>query len=305
MPALNFSEIAAAHAGTERDQFELFAREFLVAEGFEIVEGPDQGPDAGRDLIVRERRRGPGGESDFDWLVSCKHKATSGAAVSHTDEINLRDRIETHSCQGLIAFYSTLPSSTLAAHLAALRPQYGLLVYDREKIEAKLLDTPKGRSLAARFFPVSFQKWIVSSQYASTSAPQPAPIHDRFFLRAPHTDLATARVEANARDIPLFVVVYDENHSSRSRLNLCLGYFMEWETTKRLVDEHFIVAVGPSSEAEFGKLVPIDDPLEECRWIVLDADKVVRSESVYANPNEGRRRVLAVIDTITRPSTRT
>jgi hypothetical protein len=122
MPALNFSEIAVAHAGTERDQFELFARDFLVAEGFEIVEGPDRGPDAGRDLIVREQPRGPGGASNYDWLVSCKHKANSGAAVSHTDELNLRDRIETHSCQGLIAFYSTLPSSTLATHLAALRP---------------------------------------------------------------------------------------------------------------------------------------------------------------------------------------
>jgi hypothetical protein len=274
-----------------------------VAEGFEIVEGPDRGPDAGRDLIVREQRRGPGGASDYDWLVSCKHKATSGAAVSHTDELNLRDRIETHSCQGLIAFYSTLPSSTLATHLAALRPQYGVLIYDREKIEAKLLDTPKGRALAARYFPISFQKWIISSQYASIPAPQPAPIYDRFFLRAPHADLATARAEADARDLPLFVIVYDENHSSRSRLTYCLGYFMEWESTKRLVDEHFVVAVGPSSEAEFGRLVPVDDPLEECRWIVLDADKGVRSESVYANPSEGRRRVLGVIGAITRPPT--
>src|SRR3954452_21958206 len=52
---LDFKEIATAHAGTGRDQFELFARDFLEAEGFEIVRGPDQGPDAGRDLIVRER----------------------------------------------------------------------------------------------------------------------------------------------------------------------------------------------------------------------------------------------------------
>ena len=46
MPALDFKEIAMAHVGTERDQFELFARDFLEAEGFEIVRGPDQGPDA-------------------------------------------------------------------------------------------------------------------------------------------------------------------------------------------------------------------------------------------------------------------
>lgn len=296
MPALNFCEIQVAQAGPERDQFELFARDFLEAEGFEIVEGPDRGPDAGRDLIVRERRQGPGGVTFFNWLVSCKHKAGSGSAVSNAEELNVRDRLGTHHCDGLIAFYSTLPSSTLATHLAALAPPYGLLIYDREKIETKLLDTPRGRSLAARYFPVSFQQWIIASQYAAVHAPQPAPIYDRFFLRAPHTDFATARAEADARGVPLFIVVYDKNHSSRSRLDYCLGYFMEWETTKRLVDEHFTVAIGPSSDSEFGALVPTDDPLEECRWIVLNAGNVVRTESIYANPSVGRQRVLAAID---------
>ena len=77
---------------------------------------------------------------------------------------------------------------------------------------------------------------------------------------------------------------------------------MEWETTKRLVDEHFVVAVGPSSDAKFGSLVPTDDPLEVCRWIVLNVDKVVRTESVYANPSEGRKRVLTVIGALTKSS---
>jgi hypothetical protein len=177
------------------------------------------------------------------------------------------------------------------------------LIFDREKIETKLLDTPRGRSLAARYFPISFQQWVITSQYAAAHAPQPAPIYDRFFLRAPHTDLSTARSEAGARGIPLFVVVYDKNHSSRSRLEWCLGYFMEWEATKRLVDEHFVVAVGPSSDSEFGGLVPADDPLEECRWIVLNAGEVIRSESVYANPSEGRKRVLATIGALAKSAT--
>jgi Restriction endonuclease len=296
MPALDFNEIAPAHEGGDRDQFELFARDFLEAEGFEIVRGPDRGPDAGRDLIVLERRQGPGGVSELKWLVTCKHKAGSGSAVSHTDELNLRDRIETHGCRGLIAFYSTVPSSTLATHLAALEPQYELLIYDRERIETRLLADPKGRTLAARYFPVSFQKWIAASQYAAAPAAEPEQIRDRFFLRAPHTDLASAKAEAAARGVLLFVVVYDHNHSTRSRLNYCLGCFMEWETTKRLVDEHFVVAMGPSSEPTFGDLVPKDDPLEECRWIVLEGDQVIKSESVYANSFEGRKRVLSVIN---------
>jgi HJR/Mrr/RecB family endonuclease len=59
--ALDFREIPSAQSGADRDQFELFAREFLVQEGFRIVEGPDRGPDKGRDLIAEERRERPGG----------------------------------------------------------------------------------------------------------------------------------------------------------------------------------------------------------------------------------------------------
>jgi hypothetical protein len=112
--------------------------------------------------------------------------------------------------------------------------------------------------------------------------------------------MATARAEAAARGVPLFVAVYDENHSSRSRMDYCLAYFMEWEITKRLVDQHFVVAIGASSDPAFGELVPADDLLEECRWIVLDGEKVIRSEPFYANPREGRKRVLAIIEAITK-----
>lgn len=43
MAALDFKEIPTAQGGPERDQFELFAREFLVQEGFKVVAGPDRG----------------------------------------------------------------------------------------------------------------------------------------------------------------------------------------------------------------------------------------------------------------------
>jgi hypothetical protein len=295
MPALDFKEIPEAHIGKSRDTFELFARDFLASEGFEIVEDPSRGPDLGRDIKVREVRHGTGGVTIITWLVSCKHKAHSGASVAHNEELNVRDRLETHNSQGFIAFYSTLPSSTLAGHLGGLLPRYELLKFDPEKIEQKLLDNPRGRAIAARYFPSSYQKWVVSSQYSGRSLPQPDQIQDRFFLREPHSDLVAAKVEASARSLPLFVVVYDDNHSTRSRINYCLGCFMEWESTKRIVDEHFVVAIGASSDANFGQLVPADDPLEEPRWIVLLEGKQIRSESVYANASEGRKRVNAVI----------
>jgi HJR/Mrr/RecB family endonuclease len=98
MAVLDFKEIPTAQAGMDRDQFELFAREFLAQEGFMIVAGPDRGSDAGRDMIVAETRTGPGGDTTVRWLVSCKHKAHTGTSVTSVDEPNLRDRIETHEC---------------------------------------------------------------------------------------------------------------------------------------------------------------------------------------------------------------
>ena len=168
MPALSFTEIASAQQGPDRDQFEMFAREFLLQEGFEVIAWPDRGADGGRDLILKETREGPGGSSEILWLVSCKHSAHSGASVGPTQEANIRDRLETHECTGFIAFYSTLPSSGLTPYLDSLRPKLGLLIYDREEIERKLLDSEGGRRLAARFMPVSFRKWAASSQFSST-----------------------------------------------------------------------------------------------------------------------------------------
>jgi hypothetical protein len=147
MAALDFAEIATAQSGPNRDQFELFAREFLVAEGFRIVEQPDRGADGGRDMIVEEDRLGPGGANVVRWLVSCKHKAHSGASVTPADEQNIRDRLGTHRCHGFITFYSTLPSSGLGQTLNALKPIFEYLQLDAEAIERKLLDSPRGRVL--------------------------------------------------------------------------------------------------------------------------------------------------------------
>jgi hypothetical protein len=170
MAALDFTEIPSAQSGPDRDRFELFAREFLLAEGFRVVEQPDRGADSGRDIIVEEDRLGPGGASVVRWLVSCKHKVHSGGSVTPGDEQNIRDRLGTHRCQGFVAFYSTLPSSGLGQTLGALRPTYEYLQLDGEAIERKLLDSPRGRVLAARYMPKSFNRWMQASQAALASS---------------------------------------------------------------------------------------------------------------------------------------
>jgi hypothetical protein len=65
MPILDFKEIPAPQlASDNQDAFELFSREVLAFVGYEIVEGPSRGPDAGKDLIVSESRKGVKQRSD-------------------------------------------------------------------------------------------------------------------------------------------------------------------------------------------------------------------------------------------------
>lgn len=298
MPALDFTEIPTAAEGPLRDRFELFAREFLEAEGFHIVEQPDRGADGGRDIIVEEERLGPGGANRLRWLVSCKHKAHSGTSVAPKDEQNIRDRLGTHRCQGFIAFYSTLPSSGLGATLSALRPDLEYLQLDCEVIERKLLDSPRARVLAVRYMPKSFNAWVQASHAAAASVPAPDPhiSFNRHFLRAPHDTLASARAEAAERDLPIFVVIFDDKHPRHSKIDFALGYFLEYQATKRLVDQHFVAMVGSTSVVDVAALVPEDDPLEACLWVVIAPNgTIVRRETLYSNPDEGLKRVRAVI----------
>jgi len=298
MAALDLTEIPPAQAGAKRDQFELFARDFLVSEGFRVVEEPDRGADGGRDIIVEEDRSGPGGANVIRWLVSCKHKAHSGNSVSPGDELDVRDRLATHGCNGFIAFYSTLPSTGLGTKLNALRPQFEYLQLDAEAIERKLLDSPRGRTLAARYMPKSFTRWFSASQSAAASAatPDPQKSFNKYFLRTPHDELSTALEEAGLRDAPIFAVIYDADHPTQSKLDYALGYFMEYQTTKRLVDHHFVPLVGASELPELATLVPPDDPLENCLWVVISpSGTILRREGVYANPDVGLQRVREVV----------
>lgn len=172
MSALNFKEIPLPTAGSERDQFEMFARDFLQLRGFKVITGPDRGADGGRDLIVEETRTGITGESKIRWLVSCKHKAHGGGSVTPDDERDIHDRVRTHSCHGFMGFYSTLPSSGLATKINASGLPFDVQVFDSAKIESQLLDSPAGLILARRYFPASAEAW-------SREHPVPAKIfHD-------------------------------------------------------------------------------------------------------------------------------
>jgi hypothetical protein len=117
-----------------------------------------------------------------------------------------------------------------------------------------------------------------------------------FFLQSPHTNILDAMKAAQKNKKLVFAVIYDEGHPKQSKLTFSLGYFMEYYTTKKLVDEYFVPVLLKASDNEAKRYIPEDDPLENCLWVVIDPDgKVLRREGVYANPDEGLKRVRAVI----------
>lgn len=123
-----------------------------------------------------------------------------------------------------------------------------------------------------------------------------------FFIREPHKTISSALREAKKSAKPIFLVIYDQDHPSQSKLYYSLGCFLDYFTTKKLVDDHFVSALVPLSSSGAKDLVPQDDPLENALWVVLGKDgEILRRESVYANPDEGLKRVRAVIGSAANP----
>jgi len=156
---LDFKEIPQANLATgDQDRFELFARDFLVYKGFEVLENPSRGSDGGKDMIVRERRTGLAGSTEIKWLVSCKHFAHRGKSVGVDDENNIVERVLQHKCDGFLGVYSTICSAGLSDRLVELQSQFETYRYDCASIEGSLLATPEGIQLANRYFPESMRK---------------------------------------------------------------------------------------------------------------------------------------------------
>ncbi len=92
------------------EEWEFFAQDVLFYLGFEILEGPSEGPDAGLDLKVRK--------DGIDFLVSCKHLNRN---IGTSIEQDISDKLLQHNCTGFIAFYSTGLTSSLKSKFKKLR----------------------------------------------------------------------------------------------------------------------------------------------------------------------------------------
>ena len=119
---------------------------------------------------------------------------------------------------------------------------------------------------------------------------------NKYFLGKVQTDLIQARELSRRTNKPLFVVIYDKSHPKLSKLDYSLGYFMEYQTTKKLVNNNFIQVLIDSEKPEVRDLIPAEEPLENCILTVLTPEnEIIRQEEVYANPDEGLKRVREII----------
>lgn len=122
-------------------------------------------------------------------------------------------------------------------------------------------------------------------------------IENKYFIGKVQTDLNQAKELSKKSNKPLFIVIYDKTHPKLSKLDYSLGYFMEYETTKKLVNNNFIQVLIDSGKPEVRELVPAEEPLENCLLTILTPDnKIIRQEGVYANPDEGLKRTKEIIE---------
>ncbi|MBD1808022.1 restriction endonuclease [Microcoleus sp. FACHB-SPT15] len=155
----------------DRDDWELFSRDFLQAIGLHIETPPDRGSDHGRDLLVTETISGEIANMRLRWLVSCKHFAHSRRSVTENDEQNLLERVRGFKADGFIGVYSTLASSGLNHRLEQLRASQDIKdykIFDYREVENRLV-TAGYSSLLMRYFPESYKRikpiHLLSSEY--------------------------------------------------------------------------------------------------------------------------------------------
>lgn len=153
---IDFSEIPTS----QNERFVLLCQEFLNRIGLTIEEGPDRGPDGGRDLLAIESRTGMfGNPFRRRWLASVKHFA-GGRAVGTDDEHDIIGRLRRFEAHGFLAFYSTQPSSGLGGHFRQIRQQGFLVeVLDAGRLSAYLVEEPRLAGVFQTFLPENYARY--------------------------------------------------------------------------------------------------------------------------------------------------
>jgi hypothetical protein len=116
------------------------------------------GPDGGRDLLIREPGLDFLGRKQRTWLVSCKDRAASGAAVGVSDLDPVADVTQQHGAHGFLLVCTTHPSAAVVERLRAIEATAkGALathIWDGVTLE-RLLASARMWAVAQQFMPLS------------------------------------------------------------------------------------------------------------------------------------------------------
>ncbi len=268
MGVIDFKEIPSSKGGEPgQDSWEFFARDFFSALSLEIGGGPDRGPDSGRDLIVREERAGRIGRSVHTWLVSCKHFAHSGKAVSDRDEVDPLGRVRKFNADGFIGFYSTIPSSSLAETLRRLEEQMNVRLYDSALIEQSLMKNRGLEGVFKRYLPHSFQRWEREDK-------SPATLYDSYVPLS----CVTCGKDLLEERTGIVVIVRQWKGEDRGKI-VNLYWACKGECDRRLEGDY--VARGYLTGWE--DISDLAIPVVFMRWIMGHMNRMRAGEDVYAD----------------------
>lgn len=154
--SIDFKEIKV-DSDSDKDNWELFAEAFLTILNYKVISQPNRGRDGGVDLIVEENIEN---SKTIRWLVSCKNFAKSGKSVTKTHELDIYDRLINNSCNGFLAFYSTIANSSLLEPLNNLKNKgFHFKYFNKGVITSLILGNPDFDALFCSYFPNSFLLW--------------------------------------------------------------------------------------------------------------------------------------------------
>lgn len=171
-------------------------------------------------------------------------------------------------------------------------------IYHRSEADALRADIERMSTIIAGEDPHENEKDKGAIHKQIAGNPQACPLLcTHLFLRQPEADIEKAIKKAASMKKLVFIVIFDPNHPSKSNLAYALGHFLRYQTTRKLVDQSFVCCMVPASNETAKALIPMEDALDNCRWVVLNIEgDILRSESLYADPDEGLARIRKVIN---------
>ena len=195
----------------------------------------------------------------------------------------------------LSAMYDEL--ARLESVLADERDDY---IYHRSESDALRADIEQMSAVIAGEDPHENKKDRGAIHKQIAGNPRACPLlSTHLFLRQPEGDIDEAIKKAASMKKLIFIVIFDPSHPTKSNLAYALGHFLQYQTTRKLVDQSFVCCMIPASDKAAKALIPMEDALDNCRWVVLNTEgEILRSESLYASPDEGLARIRKVIDLI-------